>query len=162
MEDYEVLPDGRKVYSLAGVKSRQTGNNAEITLIVGGKGLGKTFQVRKDAISSFLDTGARFVEVSRSGEESKSVQRGYFEKIQREGYFPGYDFKVENDCGYIAERSDNPSWLQLCYFVALSSFQREKRRTYADVDYIIFDEFIIDKRDRYHQIGRASCRERVC
>ena len=151
MQDFKTLSNGRKVYSLDGVKSRQTGHNAEIVMIISAKDTGKTFNVRIDCVKQFLDGKGRFVEISRSSEESKAVCAGYFEKIEYENIFPGYIFKTEKSKGYIAQESDNPEWQLCCYFVSLSLFQREKKRTYTEVTNAIFDEFIIDKRDRFHR-----------
>lgn len=155
MQDYKVLDDGRKVYSLDGVKSRQTGNNAETVLIIGAKNTGKTFNVRIDLIRDFLENGRRFVEISRSKDEMEDVAAGYFDKIASEKIFPGYMFKTDSRMGYIAKEvaeDEQPDWKLCCYFASISLFQRTKRRAnYVDVRNAIFDEFIIDKRDRYHR-----------
>lgn len=156
MDDFRTLEDGRKVYSLDGVKSRQTGTDAEMVLIIGGKNIGKTFNVRLDLVGDYIRNGRRFVEISRSHDEMQDVASGYFDKMVSEGYFPDHIFKTDARTGYIAKRpaSDDiePDWEICCYFVATTLFQRAKRRAnYVNVCNAIFDEFIIDKRDRYHR-----------
>ena len=155
MLDYKELPDGRKVYSLDGVKSRQTGTNAETVMIIAGKNTGKTFNVRVDLISDFLENGRRFVEISRSRDEMEDVAAGYFDKILSENVFPGYIFKTDSRMGYVAKEcpeDEQPDWKLCCYFASISLFQRTKRRSnYVNVCNAIFDEFIIDKRDKYHR-----------
>lgn len=129
MQDYKVLDDGRKVYSLDGVKSRQTGNNAETVLIIGAKNTGKTFNVRIDLIRDFLENGRRFVEISRSKDEMEDVAAGYFDKIASEKIFPGYMFKTDSRMGYIAKEvaeDEQPDWKLCCYFASISLFQRTK------------------------------------
>lgn len=154
MKDWKELPDGRKVYSLDGVKSRQTGNNAEFVLIVGGKNIGKTFNVRIDCIRDAIENGRRFVEISRSKDEMQAVAAGYFDRIVKEGIFPGKVFKTDGRCGYWAldVQDAEPDWKICCYFASITLFQRTKRQSsYVDVCNAIFDEFVIDRRDRYHR-----------
>ena len=155
MDDFKILKDGRKVYSLDGIKSRQTGTDAEFVLIIGGKNIGKTFNIRLDLVNDYIKNGRRFVEISRSRDEMQDVASGYFDKMVAEGYFPDYVFKTDARTGYIAKRpagDSEPDWQVCCYFVATTLFQRAKRRAnYVNVCNAIFDEFIIDKRDRYHR-----------
>ena len=47
--------------------------------------------------------------------------------------------------------SDDPDWQLIAYFVALSAFQQEKKRTFAKPYRFIFDEAIIDNKDRDHR-----------
>lgn len=154
MADYKELKDGRKVYDLAGVKSRQTGTNAETVMIIGAKNSGKTFNVRLHCIDEYLKGRGRFVEISRTRDELEDVAAGYFDRIIAEGYYPEYIFKTDARCMYIAHavsEDDKPDWQVMGYFACLSLFQRTKRRSnYVDVRNAIFDEFIIDARDRYH------------
>lgn len=135
--------------------SYQTGSNGEFCIVSGGKGIGKTFGLRVACIRDYLKNGYRFVEISRTKEERSQVEAGYFDKIQHEGFFEEYVFKVEKNQGFIALKpandDDTPDWSLLCYFVALTAFQVEKRRTYTGMRRFIFDEAAIDKKDRYHK-----------
>lgn len=90
--------------------------------------------------------GFTFVEVSRTKEERKSVEPGYFDKLAPE--FPGYEFRTESHIGYW--RKHGGEWRTLCYFVALTEQQSLKKTTFANVKRIIFDEAIIERADRYH------------
>ena len=47
--------------------------NAPITMVVGARGLGKTYGLRKECISEYIKKGLRFVEVSRFKSEQKQV-----------------------------------------------------------------------------------------
>lgn len=147
------LKDGntRDVYNWDNVFSRQTGSTGEIAMIIGAKNLGKTFSLRVHCIREFLKTGYKFVEICRTKDEMKATASGYFNKIKGEGYFKEYDFKTDKDTGYIS-KANKDEWKPICHFAALSTFQGTKRSwSFTGMHRLIFDEFIIDSRDRYHQ-----------
>ena len=144
--------DKGKYYYWPDVFARQTGNNGEITIITGAKGIGKTFGLRLQCVSDYLQHGQLFVELCRTKVECKAVSLGYFDKLQNAGYFSEHQFKTDAKAGYInMGTDDNPQWELICYFVALSNFQQEKKRTFVRPRRIIFDEAIIDTKDRYHR-----------
>lgn len=134
--------------------SYQTGTNGEICVISGAKDIGKTFGLRKKCVERFIKHRELFCEICRTNVEMRAVMRGYFDKLQAEGFFSDYVFKVEKLCGYIAKRprdDSKPDYSLLCYFVALTNFQMEKKRTYLSPKRYIFDEAIIDPLDKYHR-----------
>lgn len=123
-------------------------------MVIGGKGIGKTFGLRLALVDRAIRSGCTvlFAELCRSNDEAKAVSAGYFDKLQAEGYFPEYQFKVERLQGFVAPAGDDePEWAPICYFVSLTMFQREKKRTFANVYNIIYDEFVIDKKDKHHR-----------
>ena len=137
--------------------SYQTGTNAEITIVIGAKGIGKTFGLRKKCVERFIKHGELFCEISRTNEEMKAIEAGYFDKLQAAGLFSEYVFKTEKHCGYIALKpvdDEKPVYRLICYFVALTNFQREKKRTYVCPKRFIFDEALIDTLDKYHRYLR--------
>lgn len=141
-------------YDWDATMSRQTGTQGEICLVLGAKDIGKTFGLRLKCIRRFLSRGELFCEICRTENEIKAVAPGYFNKIVELGFFKGYVFKAEKKCGYIARRpkeGEKPEWRLICYFVALSSFQAEKKRTFQRPRRFIFDEAVIDSKDRYHR-----------
>ena len=141
-------------YDWSGVFSRQTGRDGEICAVIGGKGIGKTFGLRKQLIQWFIDgKRGRFVEFSRSMAERDSVANGYFDRLQELDMFPGYMFHSDSEHGYVSKFVPDgvkPGWQICMYFAALSKFQIEKRRTFSHVGDFVFDEFIIDAKDRFH------------
>lgn len=144
----------RRFYDWDRTFSYQTGTNGEICFIYGAKDIGKTFGLRKKCVELFIKNNELFCEICRTNEELKAVSQGYFSKLQAEGFFTGYVFKVENGCGYIAKKpigEEKPDYRLLMYFVALTNFQREKKRTFVRPRRFIFDEAIIDTKDRYHR-----------
>lgn len=150
-----------KFYDWPATFSRQTGTQGEICIVVGAKDIGKTFGLRLQCVSDYIKKGWRFAELCRSNEEVRAVKEGYFDKLQGEGFFKGYLFKVTGTVGYIAkepsrdpetdEYVEKPRYNPICYFISLRNFQREKKRTYVNVKRFIFDEAIIDKKDRTHR-----------
>lgn len=143
-----------KFYDWEKTFSYQTGTNGEICLVLGAKDIGKTFGLRLACVRRFIKHGERFCEICRTNEEMKAVAPGYFDKLQAAGFFKEYVFKVERNCGYIALRpvgDEKPEYRLICYFVALTNFQREKKRTYLQPSRFIFDEAIIDTLDKHHR-----------
>lgn len=152
----------RRYYDWNGVFSRQTGTTGEIAIIVGAKNIGKTFGLRKRCIEDYIKTHGkhRFCEICRTKEALKDVRNGYFDKLQAEGLFSDYVFQTHGNEGQIAKvtghdektgKVKHTPWDTVCYFVSLSGFQNEKQRTYAGVYRFIFDEALIDSKDKYHR-----------
>lgn len=144
-----------RYYDWQATMSRQTGTNGEICLVLGAKDIGKTFGLRLKCVERFIKHKELFVELCRTNEEMKAVMTGYFDKLQSAGFFKDFVFKCEKGCGYIADKpisdDEKPEWERICYFVALTNFQREKKRTFVKPKRFIFDEAVIDVKDRYHR-----------
>lgn len=126
---------------------------APITMVVGARGLGKTYGLRKACIDEFLKKGLRFVEVSRFKSEQKQVSKGYFARVSQE--FPGMEFEVRGSEGFVwrgkTTEKGKKVWEKLCFFVSLTELQTAKKRTFDKVHRIIFDEAVIDAQDRFHR-----------
>lgn len=128
--------------------------DADITLIIGGRGIGKTYGMRLANVRQYLKTGERFVEVCRYQREIKDIGEGYFDRIDRNEEFPGYVFKFEKDRFYIAEKpveNEKPSWETIGYIVGLTSQQSLKKRTFDNVRRIVMDEAVLERADKYHK-----------
>lgn len=129
--------------------------DAEVTMVITARGRGKTYGIRAQAVRDWLKEKYRFVEVCRNRQEVPGVAAEYLAKVDALGEFPAWQFKNQGDRIYIARRVDEDSderveWHLIGYVVALSQAQQLKKRTFANVKRIIFDEALIDKRDRYH------------
>ena len=144
-----------KFYDWDKTMSYQTGTNGEHCLVLGAKDIGKTFGLRKKCIERYIKHGELFCEICRTKAERDEVVPGYFDKITQVGFFQDYIFKTDRNAGYIAKRplkeKQQPKWELICYFVALTNFQREKKRTYLKPKRFIFDEAVIDTKDRLHR-----------
>ena len=133
--------------------------DADVTMVIGPRGVGKTFGLRKQCIKDFLKDGSRFVEVVRFKTELSGVADGYFNRLQDLPDFDKYMFRTDARYGWIAEippelpegqKKIKPDWKLITYFIALSDAQRMKKRTFDKVRRIIFDESILESSDRYH------------
>lgn len=128
--------------------------DADITLIIGGRGIGKTYGMRLANVRQFLKTGERFVEVCRYQREIKDIGEGYFDRIDRNNEFPNHMFKFEKDRFYIAEKPEKdqkPAWAVIGYIVGLTSQQSLKKRTFDNVRRIVMDEAVLERADKYHK-----------
>lgn len=127
--------------------------DADVTAVVGARGIGKTFGLRKQCILDYLKRGNRFVEVVRYKIELSDVADGYFDRLSRLPEFENYDFRTDSRYMYIAkkdEKAKKQDWKIIGYFVALSEQQKKKKKTFDYVRRIIFDEFILERWDRFH------------
>ena len=142
-------------YNWHNTLSRQTGTNGEFCIIIGARGIGKTFGLRLQCVKDFLKDGSRFCEVSRNASELPLIMAGYFDKLQLKGFFKEYEFKTEKQSAYIRriplDEAEADEWELIGYFVSLTQFQRDKKRTFTNVKRIIFDEAILDRKDKHHR-----------
>lgn len=123
---------------------------ADIYFIVGDRGIGKTYGLRKQCILDFQKDGSRFVEICRYASELGDVGSGYFSKMEEKGDFPeGWTWKYETNTLKIM-RDGSDEWEVIGYLVALTGQQKAKKRTFANVRRIIFDEVVLDRNDQYH------------
>lgn len=129
--------------------------NAPLTIVVGARGIGKTFGLRLQCIKDYLKHGWRFVEVFRFEKEKREAVRGYFEKLAQLEALAGFEFKSDGTGGYmrpIAEEGTKPAkWQRIAYFVSLSRAQDAKKHTFTNVKRIFLDEFILDRSNRFYR-----------
>lgn len=123
--------------------------NAMWMYAVGGRGVGKTFDQKVKRTRSFLKDGFKWIYLRRYDTEFED-KADFFADIV--GEFPDHEFRVEGMRGYIRPVQPNPDlkpfpWQHCVYFVHLSSTLGKKSVPFPDVRYIVFDEFIIDKKN---------------
>lgn len=128
--------------------------DADVTMVIGARGLGKTYGLRCQFIRDYIKDGSRFVEVTRFKNELAGVSDGYFNRVERE--FPDYIFRTDARYAYIARKDERnevrkPIWQTIGYFCALSDAQQYKKRTFDKVKRIVLDEAVIERSDRYHR-----------
>lgn len=129
--------------------------DADVTMVVGARGIGKTYGLRLQFIRDWIKDGSRFVELVRHKNELSDFSSTYFNRIEENDEFPDYIFKTTPRHAYIAEKPKDsevkPKWCLIGYFGALTEAQAMKKRTYSKVKRLLLDEAVIDKRlDRYH------------
>lgn len=129
--------------------------DADITMVVGKRAIGKTFGLRMQCIKDFIRDGSRFCEVTRFKNELSDVADGYYTRLSRMPEFQNYIFKSDARYAWIAEKpedeNEKPKWYLSGYFVALSEQQKKKKKTFDKVRRIIFDEAILERTDCYHR-----------
>lgn len=128
--------------------------DADATMVIGARGIGKTFGIRKQCINDFLKDGSRFCEIVRYRNEIYDVAKDYFGRLSKLPEFSGYEFKSDTRYAYIAEKPEEGQkarWQLAGYFVALTEGQKLKKKTFDKVRRMIFDEAVIDRNDRYHR-----------
>lgn len=129
--------------------------DADVTMVIGARGMGKTFGLRMQFIRDFIRHKWRFVEVTRYKNELSGVSDGYFNRIERMPEFENLVFRTDARYAYVAAKpisdDEKPSWMLCGYFVALSDAQRMKKRTFDNVRRILLDEAILERSDRYHR-----------
>ena len=103
--------------------------------IIGMRGNGKTYSMKKMCIKNFLNKNEQFVWVRRYKTElGAEFARGWGEDIQNE--FPNIDIQVTKKHIKINDKIAG-------FVIPLSTSQRMKSVSYAQVTSIVFDEFLI-------------------
>ena len=127
--------------------------DADVTMVVGARGIGKTYGIRLQCVRDYIKHKYKFVEIVRYKNEISGVSSGYFNRIDSNKEFEDYIFKTDAGLAFIAVKpfgDEKPKWELIGYFLALSQAQAIKKRTFDKVKRIIFDEAILDKTDRFH------------
>lgn len=134
--------------------SKTLSYDADVTMVVGSRGVGKTYGLRKQFIKDYIKDGSKFVELTRYKNEIFGVSDGYFNRVENEPEFKEYVFKTDSRYAYIAQKKKKKQtkedWHVIGYFIALTDAQRMKKRTFDKVKRIVLDEAIIERTDRYH------------
>lgn len=136
--------------------STLTRGNADIVMVIGARGYGKTYGIRKQFVKDALK-GYRFVEIVRHKAQLKgddSIQQGYFDKLSLDEEFEGKILlKTQGMRAYMANippEGSKPDWKLIGYFVAITEAQTLKTRTFSNVKRILLDEAILE-RDNPHK-----------
>jgi len=123
-------------------------HNATINMIIGGRGLGKTYGAKKKAIKDFIKNGDMHIYMRRF-ETEMFAKENYFDDLIAREEFPEWDFRVNGKIGQIAPKSTRDEkkrvWQTLVWFIPLSRAQQYKGVPFPRVTLIIFDEFLIEK-----------------
>lgn len=127
--------------------------NAMWMYAIGGRGVGKTYDQKVKRTRHFLKTGRQWIYMRRYETEFLDKEE-LFNDIVAE--FPDHEIRVHgmraqirpahDEVGEDGEPEKNPHpWRTFCYLVALSTTVSKKSVPYPNVDFIVFDEFIIDR-----------------
>jgi hypothetical protein len=131
--------------------------NGVFNYLVGGRGLGKTFGAKDQAIKRYIRNGDMFIYVRRYETEIKTIGT-FFDDIAEK--YPDWDFKVDGRAFLISPATERDAkkrkWTIFGFAVVLSKAQQFKSVAYPRVTLIIFDEFIIEKGVIHYLPGEAK------
>lgn len=113
-------------------------HNAVFYYVIGERGVGKSFSAKKYVINHYKKKKKKFVYLRRYKTELKESVPKFFDDIKNEGLFKDVDLRVESNKFLYNKKVFG-------YALPLSTANILKSSSFADVDTIIFDEFIIDK-----------------
>lgn len=121
--------------------------NGTFNMVVGGRGIGKTYGAKEKAMSRFIKKGEQFIYLRRYKSELVAAKQTFFSDFAH--LFEEYDMRVMGGTAQISHvslRADKKrEWQTAGYFIALSTSQAQKSVAFPKVTVIIFDEFIIEK-----------------
>lgn len=120
--------------------SKMQSYNALLNFLLGGRGIGKTYGMKKWAINDFLKTGQQFIYLRRYKSELKDLDK-FFNAVSQE--FPEEELKVKGHTFYINNKVAG-------HAVALSTALTKKSAEYPKVNKIIYDEFLIMKSNLHY------------
>lgn len=110
--------------------------------VVGGRGIGKTYGMKKFCLNNYFNKNEEFIYLRRYKEEIKPLKGfKFFESIAKE--YPEVELKTEGE--RLVWRYPDEKWTTLGYITNLSTALTKKSVDYSNVTTIIYDEFIIPK-----------------
>lgn len=116
--------------------------NAVFNMIVGGRGIGKSYGAKVREVKRALHSDWQFIYMRRFTEELKTSAESFFADIAHE--FPGWEFKRVGSKALARAAGSEDEYKQIGYFLALSVAKNFTSVSYPNVKTIIFDEFIAD------------------
>lgn len=117
--------------------------NALLNILVGERGVGKTFSTSAFVTNEFIKKKHEFVYVRRYKTEISKSTKKFFEALIVEDKFPNNKLEVKGNTFFI---DDNPCG----YSIALTTAQAQKSVNFSRVKYIIFDEFILENSSSHY------------
>ena len=126
--------------------------NALLNIIIGERGVGKTYGFKTFAVKRFLNKNKQFAYIRRYDTDleasvGSSNDNKFFEQIKKE--FPNSQFKIAKNKKVRKLYIDN----KICgYALPLSAADSLKSSSYENVDTIIYDEFMLKEGSSQHYL----------
>lgn len=126
--------------------------NALLNIIIGERGVGKTYSFKTFAVKRFLNKGKQFAYIRRYDTDLEASvgstnDNKFFEQIRKE--FPNSEFKITKTKKVRKLYIDG----KICgYALPLSSADSLKSSSYENVDIIIYDEFMLKEGSTQHYL----------
>lgn len=111
--------------------------NCLFNMIIGNRGCGKSYGLKKRAVKLFLEKGHQFVYLRRYQEEIDETAESYFDDIIINNEFPDAHIEYKAGCYFINDQLAG-------YSMALTKAKSYKSISFPLVYLIIFDEFLIE------------------
>lgn len=112
--------------------------NRILSFVVGARGLGKTYGMKKYVINRFLKNGEQFIYLKRYKTDLKGTKQ-FFDSVSKE--FPDTKFSVKGE--ELRINGQMAGWI-----MPLSAWQSVKSREFPNVTTIIYDEFLLEKHSK--------------
>lgn len=126
--------------------------NATLNFIIGERGVGKTYGIKRFSVRDFIHRGHQFVYIRRYRSELDAACSGFFNALMKNDEFSGYSFKIKKAKGiYQFYLNDGKEEKLMGYGMALSTAIISKSSEFPDVTNIIYDEFLIPP-GNYHYL----------
>lgn len=136
--------------------------NCWFNVVVGERGVGKTFGFIKRAIKRAIKFGEEFIYLRRYATEMAPAKANFFTEFSM--HFPDYEFRVDGQKGQFRpivkddegdDKSKKVKWKTICHFFTLASAITIKSVNLYNVRQCIFDEFILEK-GLYHYLPNEA------
>jgi len=111
--------------------------NAFINILIGERGVGKTYSVSKFVTKQYINKKHEFAYIRRYKSEISKSARHFFDALKVNNEFPKHELLVKGSTFQI-------DGLTAGYSMPLTTAQSLKSVNFSKVKYIIFDEFIVE------------------
>ena len=111
---------------------------ALLNMLIGERGVGKTFGASELVTKDFIKKQRQFVYLRRYKSELSKSSKKFFSALITENKFPDHQLEVKGNTFYIDDEVAG-------YSMTLSTAQQLKGTNFDKVYYIIFDEFLIEE-----------------
>ena len=111
--------------------------NSFINILIGERGVGKTFTTSEFVTSEFIKKKHEFVYVRRYKTELQKSVKSFFNALIKENKFPDHTLYTKGSTFIIDD-------MVAGYSIPLTASQTYKSVNFSKVKYIIFDEFILE------------------
>lgn len=117
--------------------------NAFLNFLIGERGVGKTYSLTKFFIKQFINKGYQFAYIRRFKSELKDDVPTFFDSMIQNKEFEGHQLSVKGNKFYIDDKVAG-------FAMTLTTAQNKKGSNFPNVQYIMFDEFIIEDDMHYY------------
>lgn len=109
--------------------------------INGPRSIGKSYTTQKKVIKKCIENGVEFVYIVRTQDEKKKNIFEYALRKVLDNEFKDYVFEFDKENMFLESDSTK---VQIGYCLALSEYEKLKKRSFPYVKYIIFDEYNLE------------------